>query len=69
MRKRAVKDVRERTLQTLGSVKKEGRRLFRCENRYSPTALGEDHGGPLQPMEDHCGVEIHTAVHGEPTLE
>ena len=47
-------------LQAARSVQKEGRRCSRCQSRDTPAAKVV----LLQPIQDHAGADIHTAVCG-----
>jgi len=60
--------VRETTLPTPRSVKREGEEML----QISPAAHDEDHGEagcPLQPMEVHGGADIHPQSMEDPRLE
>lgn len=69
----ARKIARETTLQIQRSVKKEGENVLQELDQIplQPTEkMMVTQVVPLKPVEDHVGVDIHTAACGEePTLE
>lgn len=63
--------MRETSLQTLRSVRKEWAKVLQVPEQRSPAALGADHGEGavhLQSMKVHGGAEIHLQHMEEPHI-
>ena len=62
--------MRETTLQTLRSVKKEGEEVLQVPEQELPCSLCMvEQVVPLRPMEVHGGADIHLQPVEDPTLE